>query len=365
VQCIAPTRRDALLQIVHLFPLLGSDVPVRTVRQLHHVLSEYRLGCINDKALPVCLKRIQAVRPLVYDLLQVCVDLCKLHTRIRLITLLPAHMLEGQMMSTRKSFPQLVDTEHGLYDSSEFAWCSVCGAIYSMGSETTRAGISTVSVTSTSSSSTPGTKIYVHGHRDVIVDYDTDYIYCWQDRTTHVGRCRDTPLLRLPMFGVLLKHEQKYYMVCPQPDCGMPMVLDVVHCAFTAYGPCCMTCTRRRGVSDAAAWTTLAQQLLATEVQCVVCDMKLSQPHSKYMYGAGLYVCSRHHCAALASHIARSLTHTREVAPDASQEVIQQGVRRELRAWNAQHTKPDRKQQATSIIRRQLAIYKKQQQTSS
>jgi len=288
VHIIGPTRNDALLQLVHLFPLLpGADIRLDAVRRLYLVLQEYRMGCINDVGLPVQMRVIHKMQPLLYDVLQVTVDLIRLFTRVTLVTRLPAHMLAGQFASTQKDLnDELIAQGCGLYDSSEFVWCVVCGNIYSMVSEM----------------DSTWNKVYEHGHRDVVVDYETDKIYCYRNYDNHIGSCQKCSLQRLSLFGVLLQYNRKQYMLCPQPDCGMPMVLDVLHCAHTEHGPACAVCTRKMGCSEAAEWQRL-QDLETTVSRCVMCGTELKNADGKYYYGENIYLCTHHHYRGLAAEL--------------------------------------------------------------
>ena len=172
IQIAAVTRDDCLQLVVNLFPLFG--VEVCHARLLLGTLNEYRLGCINDCALPLHLKMIRTASRLAYDMLQISVDLIKHYSRVKLIRKLPAHMIEGQMLAAQNAIPGLAKTEYGLYDSSEFVWCSICGAVYSMVRE----------------SKSNWKKVYKYGLRDVVVVTKTN-------KTTTMMTTKVPPLLQV------------------------------------------------------------------------------------------------------------------------------------------------------------------------
>ena len=130
VRKIAPSRRDCLFQLISLFPLYG--VKMRSALRIGFLLEELRVGSLNKDALPKLMREVKNEDSLAYDMLQICIDLIKLHTRVQLLSTLPVHITQGQIYAHQNSMTLLSGTKHALYDSFDFVFCSVCGSIYSM-----------------------------------------------------------------------------------------------------------------------------------------------------------------------------------------------------------------------------------------
>lgn len=275
-QRVVQSRRDCLPILVSLMPRFG--IPIKTASAIYTIIHEFTAGCINTTSLPTHLLYIKRVNAVAYDMLHVIVDLIQHYSRIKLIRTLPAHITNGQLLATQDAFPQLKGSPYGLYDGNEFVWCSVCNGLYSMARSEKARGTS---------------KLYRFGLRDAVVDYETDFLYCWQRRASHTPECNAVPLIRMGMFGILLAFEGRQYMLCPQPRCGMPMVLNTNTCKFTEYGPACCLCAKAL-VSHTSVDKQTLLEMAKSSHQCVVCMKPLKHPGSKFYYADGVYVCQRH-----------------------------------------------------------------------
>jgi hypothetical protein len=274
VRTIAPTRRDAVPCLVSLFPLIG--VKVASANKILHLIEEFRIGSMNVHALRQ-LKLVREEDPLAYDVLQIMVDLIKQHTRVVLVGRLPAHVIEGQFKAVQNQFKQLVDSQYAVMDAFDFVWCSVCDALYSMVREF----------------KSSFKKTYRHGLRDAIVDYDTDTCWCWRGKENHIGKCREVPLVRISLFGVMLRHGGRTVALCP--GCAGQMILETELCVFTEYGPVCSMCTSRIGTPEVIEKARLLNMEKAPR-GCTLCATELRNPSSSVYYAPGVYLCMRHHC---------------------------------------------------------------------
>jgi len=272
---LGPTRRDALKQFVALLPLVG--VRPHAAANLGVLLEELRLGSLKLGVLRRLLRALNATDLLAYQCLQVGVDLLKLHSRVVLLRRLPARTVRAQLASFQSGFTCLPGSPHALYDSPEFVFCSVCNAVYSMLREF----------------KATFKKIYVHGLRDAVVDYRDDFVYCWRGKRSARGSCASTPLVRVPLVGLLLQHAGQNIMLCADPACGAPMVLDVARCHFGPHGPLCSKCTEREGCAERAERERL-DALEAAVQRCVVCFAELRRPSAAFFYGADAYLCATH-----------------------------------------------------------------------
>ncbi len=134
VQKIAPTRRDAFLFLISLFPQLGASTT--NTNTLHQLMIDFILGGLVADHIPNALLTLRCNEPLIYELLQITVDLMKYHTRIVLVRTLPPHMLEAQIRVLQEgSFRNLKGTNHALYDACDLVICSTCSTACSMVSD--------------------------------------------------------------------------------------------------------------------------------------------------------------------------------------------------------------------------------------
>ena len=137
-------------------------------------------------------------------------NLYKIHKRVRVKCRLPLHMVDAQIAAHRAKFPAVSLVANTLvYDSFDFVWCPVCNGVNSMLREF----------------GGDPRKTYKYGLRNVSVDYETDFIYCRNDKRTHLGHCGDIPLQRFPLFGLVVEHNDRYIMLCT--ECGSPMVINL------------------------------------------------------------------------------------------------------------------------------------------
>ena len=135
---------------------------------------------------------------------------------------------------------------------------------------------------------------YQFGFRDAVVDYNNDKIYCWRDKSNFIGKCKEIPLVRISLFGVLLQHNNKKILLCPQPACGQPMVINTELCKFTPYGPACVKCSTKLGGAEVAEIERF-KSMDHVIWKCTVCTLELKKASSIYYYGPDIFLCSSHH----------------------------------------------------------------------
>lgn len=273
VHIIAQSRRDAFPQVIGLLPLLGASI--QETRCILRLIEELRTGALSKQALKA-FRIVQQRHPLTYDLMQITVDLIKYHSRVSVIGRLPAHITQAQFHTCTQQFAETANTDLAIYDSFDYLFCCVCHTVYSMVRDF----------------KCNSKRVYRYGYRDVVVDHDTDFLYCDKNRSNHMGRCMDIPLVRLPLFGVMIKHDQKCILLCPR--CTSPMVLNVDLCAYTRDGYVCQKCTYEIGtpqVKELRRLNSIAKNKLR---RCVLCNKERLSPVSSHYYAPGVYLCTHH-----------------------------------------------------------------------
>jgi len=296
IKIVAPTRRDCLVQIISLFPLMG--VKFRSVHKIQFILEELRIGSLNEDAVPNLMMEIKEEDALAYNMLQVSIDLIKLHTRVQVISRLPVHVIKGQLLAQQASFNCLVGTKYAIYDNPEFVYCSVCNAKYSM----------------TRQFNSSYKKVYMHGLRDAVVDYETDFVYCWRGKKNALGACSEVPLVRISLIGVLIRHDGEDIQLCG--TCGLSMVLDTKLCSYNDNGAMCSKCTEAHGCPEVLE----RQRFDALDAQiriCVICVNPLKKSSSAYYYAEDVYLCSNHHSRYMLNQMrAKAVSKGSALTPD-------------------------------------------------
>jgi hypothetical protein len=131
IKVIAPSRRDCIVQIVSLYPLIG--VRQSTVTLILEFLEEYRSGCINHTKMPLRLQEVKYHDSRAYTILQISMELIREAMRVRLIGYVPPHTMKAQFDAHRKSLAGLPpEADIVVYDSFEFVYCTACDSVYCM-----------------------------------------------------------------------------------------------------------------------------------------------------------------------------------------------------------------------------------------
>jgi hypothetical protein len=171
--------------------------------------------------------------------------------------------------------------------------CSICNEVYSL-----------IRCFST----TPKRKWHAN-YRDKHVDAIKDICYCSRSSITWSSSCQSTPLARIQLLGAMLVIKKKIYMLCPQRACGMPMIYDPVHCAWTNRGPACSKCTEQIDQETEESIKADHSDYLGFTRACAACpsNKRLTRSQDIFLYGKDTYVCSRHHNLRLAEHVTATL----------------------------------------------------------
>lgn len=134
-------------------------------------------------------------------------------------------------------------------------------------------------------------------------DYRTGQLYCLKNNVCGFRKCRDQPLLEIPLLGRVLELKSgKCVMLCPQKGCGIATEINAKRGNFTERGLSCSLCTLRQNAE------VLQKALLAFNMtdckgyQCAVCGNSCHATRA-YVYPQGLVLCSTHHSARLSRYL--------------------------------------------------------------
>lgn len=273
--------RDALPRFLPLMCHFGVDQSV-----VDFVLTLNEPGTsekvLSDERLRKRLQLLHQEQAHAYNLIQVAVHIIEDYHRVRSVSELPVQYWRNQIDAIQGRFGIRPESGMLLRSMLYFVYCDVCGMVYSLLRDPH-------SVYKQS---------YTFGYRDVVVDYDTDAIYCHKRKSGYNGRCGARELCRVFLLGQVISYGRQIILLCPQAGCGMPMVYDPAYCIFNERGVACVDCTR---AAHLARSVERERYLLETHVapldqcvSCVLCGQQLIGPRQMVLYPYQTVVC-RHH----------------------------------------------------------------------
>lgn len=236
---------------------------------------------LSDEKLRKRLLYLREHQPHAYNLIQVVTRIISDRQRIKTLSTLPLHYWRNQVEAIQGRFG-VVGTDCLLESMIYFVYCEVCGTVYSLLRDFH-------SVYKQS---------YTYGYRDAVVDYQTDDIYCKNNKSNHMGVCASAPLTYVLLLGQVIQYQNKTILLCPQLGCGMPMVLDPAYCAFNDRGVACCDCTRamhlnRHQGRDRRSMETYVAPM-DNFVICELCHVNLCKPSHMYWYPHNVVICKSH-----------------------------------------------------------------------
>ena len=175
------------------------------------------------KAIIMKLRALKTEFPHSSALLHAFAPLWNRHSTFRVLPL-PKHYLENQIRAIRGRF-QLGPNDPIPQAACSVVLCQICGTMYSLYNEVGQA------------------KHCMHasqcfGYSHIRCDLVTGEMYCSKDVTAHV----DFPHAKLSqvwILGNVVFHDGKQWILCPQPNCSMPCVLNDDPRRFGAAGFAC------------------------------------------------------------------------------------------------------------------------------
>jgi hypothetical protein len=269
----SPTTTAALLYCLEALP--GFGVSEAITLQCRELVIEIQAGFFNAKSYAQKVRQLKHESYHCYNLLNGIAELLKEKQRIRHHLWLPAEITAFQLQAVRQriGLNRVTSDEWCLSDSVHLIFCPVCDSVYSLLREFNSMYVNN----------------YGYGLRDAIVEYTTDRLFCRRSKVNHRGRCDQQELCKIPLLGRILYFGGKNIMLCPQPACGLPMVIDYRKCAWTEYGPACCDCTFKLESKR------LDYGQIDFMTVCAKCNMELTRTDTIYLYPYGVALCQRHH----------------------------------------------------------------------
>jgi hypothetical protein len=288
---LAQFKTDILYKCVSFFPFFGvSEASLPQLRGIIHVLQEGSCTKREKLRLMVLMKRADRHG---YNLLHIAAELLRDIRNIYYMRLLPIHYFRYQLEAIQQRYGLKAGVV--LEDPLYFRFCKVCDKVYSL----TRDFHSVYK------------NDYSFGYRDAEVDYNTLDIYCRRDKSNERGRCKDQPLAMIPLLGHMLHFNGKCYILCPQPFCGLPMVVNPMESLYTERGPACVECTAKIRLQRPDSKTL---GLPAHDARCVYCLGPPSKPVNSFLYPFGLVLCKKHNIRGMAAYIRKKKPQSKEEA---------------------------------------------------
>lgn len=266
--CTSPSQ--AL--VVSLDMLQCCGVSPEVTEDVKRVVKDIQTGSVSTKQYTTHLRALQAKFPHAYNLMQALAEIVREKQRIRVVMDLPFHFTRNQIASIRQRFGlgenSLALPESAIY----FVYCPVCNRVYSLLRDFDSSYVNN----------------YGYGLRDAVVSYETNRLYCCRSKVNHRGSCATQELTRVCLLGKLLYFCGKAILLCPQPGCGMPMVLSSRECVWNEHGPSCYDCSFKLRIKR-------LDYRIQFMTRCARCGIDLTRPDGIFLYPHGVSLCHRHH----------------------------------------------------------------------
>jgi hypothetical protein len=267
---VSTSPSQALVASLDMLQCCGVSSDV--TEDVKRVVKDIQTGSVSTKQYTTQLRLLQTKFPHAYNLVQATAEMVREKQRIRVVMDLPFHFTRNQIASIRQRFG-LREDSLGLPESAVyFVYCPVCNRVYSLLRDFDSSYVNN----------------YGYGLRDAVVSYETNRLYCFRKKVNHRGSCASQELVRICLLGKLLYFCGKAILLCPQPGCGMPMVLSSRECVWNEHGPSCYDCSFRLRMKR-------LDYRIDFMTRCARCGIELTRPDGIYLYPHGVSLCHRHH----------------------------------------------------------------------
>lgn len=296
---LCANRIEVVMQLVHAG---GFGVSLTTQRYINTLLAHHRLSSIPKLARFSMLRRLHALQPHAYNLLQITAELIKKNgasgTGGRIVGTFPVETCESQLVAARNKLISLWSTPaacaaieggavaiaaqvNARFDASDVEktscslyFCHVCSTVYSNVRDSSESVI----------------KYYTYGLYHPRMRYSTGELFCKNGQVNHLGACKMQVLSSVPLLGIRYAFGKSVYQLCVV--CSATMVPDK-RCTFNDDGQLCYACTAARTVKQDTMCDDSFMASLGTR-QCACCESVTTTEQSTFLYPHGLVIC-RHH----------------------------------------------------------------------
>ena len=253
------------------------------------------------------LRDVATLEPHAYNMIQMMAfGIKQLEGHFNLMDL-PHYIRVAQLKACKKRM-NLSQTSYLLQATTSFVFCAVCMQIYSLLRHT----------------NTVYKQNYRDGLRDACLSYLTGGIFCRRNQANHRGRCSDQELMKVPYLGKMILFRNKMIMICPQPNCGLPMVYQNTYyfkdppvkkarsgpqriipipALWNEHGPACCDCSKAY-YDQPVLWDLFIETWLTPTWYCSF-DQKPCEIEEAFWYPGDNIVCKEHHSEGLMKHIQR------------------------------------------------------------
>jgi hypothetical protein len=191
--------------VIALFPRLGCSIYATNI--LISFREIFKIGILSQDKIKSYLGRIRSQFPHAYNLLQLSSEIARDQRSLKHIAELPLHYTLNQLTAIQHRF----QSNNTLIKSAlTMVYCDICGTDYSLRRQF----------------KSNYKQRYAVGLRDVLVQYTTNEMFCKNNKSNHRGRCGELPLKQVNLLGQCIEFNNKTLILCPQPKCGMPMVIE-------------------------------------------------------------------------------------------------------------------------------------------
>jgi hypothetical protein len=282
VQRQQPTETGAFYRCLRWLVHFG--VQEEVIQYIHVIITHYEYGTMSIEKLKYKFTQLQRYEPYAYTLIQITAELIKECERHYHWYSLPYHYVAAQMEALMNRFSITKESRILLESNLYLVFCEICGTDYSL--------IRVFANQKTNKKTY--NQYYRCGFRDVVVDYETNLMYCKRNKCTVKGRCGEKPLSQFPILGKAFWKDGKCYLICGQIDCGLKMEYDPDQCMFTSRGIACSDCTLK-AKQNPKEYTQLVQQYTTTERKCFKCGAMLEKGFETHLLPVqGVYLCQKH-----------------------------------------------------------------------
>lgn len=269
---MATFKNTALALVRSLDALECCGISPDTTQHVKRLIRDMQSGVMNTKQYTQQLKALQKTEPHAYNLIQTLVELFREKQRVRIVCTLPVRYMQNQLKALKQRYGLKLHEPYVLKETVHFVYCPVCDSVYSLLRDFSSSYINS----------------YGYGLRDAVVSYTSDKLYCKRSKVNHRGRCADQELVFIPLLGKMLHYQGKNIILCPQPNCGMPMVLDPKRCVWTEHGPSCYDCTFRHNMAR-------LEYQVDFMTRCALCFVDITRSETLFLYPHGVTLCQKHH----------------------------------------------------------------------
>jgi len=294
-----------ILRVLDFFQFLGvSKPPIDYCKKL---LTHYYESTMKIERIKLLLYHLRLYEPHLYNLLQISSDLLSQCNRKLTIAELPLHITQAQITTLKYRAGGSILQNH-----LSFAFCSICGHIYS--NLLDKRGVYRCT--------------FKFGLRNASLSYLNHTLHCSRKipMTNSQGKsCNDInqTLSHIPMIGKLLTYKSKQIMICP--NCGNLTCFDG-RLKYIFYdglqGPLCFKCQNQISTSggNLSPWEYEKMYKLQA-IHCLLCPDEsnlIEKSEQAFIYPDQIFICPTHQKEIIETWdlipiLAKEPTKTREI----------------------------------------------------